>query len=190
MRLPHRDPIQLGPTPYEAFQAKEGIPSVTGFFVEDLMDVDVKPWARMGVLGSFLNLGEQQETDAYICEIPPGKQSEPQHHMFETLVYIHKGRGATTVWFEGDAKQTFEWSAGAIFAIPLNVSYQHFNASNEPVRFLAGTNAPHVINLFHNEDFIFRNPFQSAIASARIGSFSTRTKNSRSAPGRAIWCQT
>ena len=28
MRLPHRDPIQLGSTPYEAFQAKEGIPSV------------------------------------------------------------------------------------------------------------------------------------------------------------------
>ena len=48
MRLPHRDPIQLGPTAYEAFQAKEGIPSVTGFFIEDLMDVEVKPWARMG----------------------------------------------------------------------------------------------------------------------------------------------
>jgi len=45
MRLPHRDPIQLGPTAYEAFQEKEGIPSVTGFFIEDLMDVEVKPWA-------------------------------------------------------------------------------------------------------------------------------------------------
>ena len=160
MRLPHRDPIQLGPTAYEVFQEKEGIPSVDGFFVEDLMDVEVKPWARMGVLGSYFNLGEQQENDAYICEIPAGSETEPQHHIFETLVYIHKGRGATTVWFEGDAKQTFEWSAGAIFAIPLNVSYQHFNVSNEPVRFFAGTNAPHVINLFHNEDFIFRNPFQ------------------------------
>ena len=51
MRLPHRDPIRLGPTAYEAFQEKEGIPSVTGFFVEDLMDVEVKPWARMGALG-------------------------------------------------------------------------------------------------------------------------------------------
>jgi len=130
MRLPHRDPIRLGPTPYEVFQGKEGIPSVTGFFIEDLMDVEVKPWARMGVLGSYLNMGEQQENDAYICEIPAGKQTEPQHHLFETLVYIHKGRGATTLWFDEDAKQTFEWSAGAIFAIPLNVSYQHFNASN------------------------------------------------------------
>ena len=160
MRPPHRDPIQLGPTPYEVFQEKEGIPSVKGFFVEDLMDVAVKPWARMGVFGSYLNLGEQQETDAYICEIPAGGHTKPQRHLFETLVYIHKGRGATTVWFDEKAKQTFEWSAGAIFAIPLNVSYQHFNAANEPVRFLAGTNAPHVINLFHNEDFIFSNPFE------------------------------
>ena len=143
MILPHRDPIQLGPTPYEVFQDREGIPSVTGFFVEDLMDVAVKPWARMGALGCYLNMGEQQKHDAYICEIPLGKQALPQRHLFETLVYIHKGRGATTVWFEESAKQTFEWSAGAIFAIPLNVCYQHFNASNEPLRLLAGTNAPH-----------------------------------------------
>ena len=78
MRLPHRDPIQLGPTPYEAFQEKEGIPSVLGFFIEDLMDVEVKPWTRMGALGCYLNMGEQQEHDAYICEIPAGKQTEPQ----------------------------------------------------------------------------------------------------------------
>jgi hypothetical protein len=113
MRPPHRDPIRLGPTPYEAFQEKDGIPSVTGFFIEDLMDVVVKPWARMGALGSYLSMGGQQERDAYICEIPPGKQAEPQRHLFETLVYIHKGRGATAVWFEENAKQTFEWGARA-----------------------------------------------------------------------------
>ena len=48
----------------------------------------------------ILNLGEQQETDAYICEIPAGEETKPQRHLFETIVYIHKGRGATTVWFE------------------------------------------------------------------------------------------
>src|SRR5262245_44651461 len=131
MRLPHRDPIRLGPTPYEVFQEKEGIPSVKGFFIEDLMDVEGKPWERMGALGSYRNLGEQQETDAYICEIPAGSQTKPQGHLFETLVYIHKGRGATTVWFEDNAKQTFEWSAGAIFAIPLNVSYRSEEHTSE-----------------------------------------------------------
>jgi len=116
---------------------------------------------RMGVLGCYLNLGEQDDTDAYVCEIPPTSQTLPQCHLFETLVYVASGRGATTLWHDENSKRTFEWGAGAIFAIPLNVSYQHFNVSkDEPVRFLGGTNLPHLINLFHNEDFIFRNPFQ------------------------------
>ncbi|MBI4523058.1 MAG: ethanolamine ammonia lyase-activating protein [Deltaproteobacteria bacterium] len=161
MRLPHRDAIRLGPTPYEDFLEKEGIPVIRGYFLEDLKTVELSPWKRMGVSGCYLNMGDQQETDAYICEIPPASQTLPQRHLFETLVHIAAGRGATTVWHEEAPKQSFEWSAGAIFAIPLNVSYQHFNVSkDEPVRFLAGTNAPHIINLFHNEDFIFRNPFQ------------------------------
>ena len=47
-----------------------------------------------------------------------------------------------------------------MFAIPLNSSYQHFNGSrDEPVRLFAGTTCPRMINIFHNEDFIFRNPF-------------------------------
>jgi hypothetical protein len=161
MKLPIRDKIDLGPTPYEAFLAKEGLPVIRGYFLEDFKTVEVKPWKRMGALGCYLNMGEQDDTDAYVCEIPPTSQTLPQRHLFETLVYVASGRGATTLWHDENSKRTFEWGAGAIFALPLNVSYQHFNVSkDEPVRFLAGTNLPHLINLFHNEDFIFRNPFQ------------------------------
>ena len=161
MRLPHRDRIDLGPSPYEQFLQREAIPVIKGYFIEDLMALELKPWERMGALGCYLNLGEQQETDAYICGIAPASATLPQRHLFETLVYIVTGRGATTVWHEENIKRTFEWSAGAIFAIPLNVSCQHFNVSkDEPVRLLAGTNMPHLMNLFHNEDFIFRNPFR------------------------------
>jgi mannose-6-phosphate isomerase-like protein (cupin superfamily) len=160
MKLPHRDRIDLGPSPYDRFQEREGIPSIKGYFLEDLKDVEVKAWRRMGALGCYLNMGDQQDTDAYICEIPPAGQTLPQRHLFETLIYIVTGRGATTVWHDEKNKRSFEWGAGAIFAIPLNVAYQHFNVSQEPVRFLAGTNLPHLLNLFHNEDFIFRNPFE------------------------------
>jgi quercetin dioxygenase-like cupin family protein len=161
MRLPHRDPIQLGPTPYEEFLEKEGVPVIRGYFIEDLKSVKLEPWKRMGAQGCYLNMGDQQETDATICEMAPARQTNPQRHLFESLVYVVTGRGATSVWHDETAKQTFEWTAGAMFAIPLNVSYQHFNVSkDEPVRLLAGTNAPHLINLFHNEDFIFRNPFE------------------------------
>lgn len=161
MKLPMRDPIDLGPTPYEQFLEKEGLPVIRGYFLEDFKAVELAPWKRMGAFGCYLNMGDQDDTDAYVCEIPPASQTVPQCHLFETLIYVATGRGATTIWHDEDAKRTFEWSAGAIFAIPLNVSYQHFNVSkDEPVRFLAGTNLPHLINLFHNEDFIFRNPFR------------------------------
>ncbi len=160
MRLPHRDRIDLGPSPYEKFLEREAIPVVRGYFIEDLKELELAPWRRMGALGCYLNMGDQQDTDAYVCEIPPAGQTLPRRHLYETLVYIVSGRGATTVWQEEGAKRSFEWGAGAIFAIPLNVSYQHFNVSRDPVRFLAGTNLPHLLNLFHNEDFIFRNPFE------------------------------
>lgn len=161
MKLPMRDKIDLGQTPYEAYLAKEGLPVIRGYFLEDFKTVEVKPWKRMGALGCYLNMGGQDDTDAYVCEIPPTSQTVPQRHLFETLIYVGSGRGATTLWHDENSKRTFEWGAGAIFALPLNVSYQHFNVSkDEPVRFLAGTNLPHLINLFHNEDFIFRNPFQ------------------------------
>jgi quercetin dioxygenase-like cupin family protein len=160
MRLPHRESIDLGPSAYEKFLKREGLPVITGYFVEDVMKVEVKPWERMGVLGCYLNLANQQETDAYVCEIPPRKETLPQRHLFEAIIYVARGQGATTIWQGGTSKRTFEWSQGAVFALPLNASYQHYNVSkDEPVRLLGGTNCPHLLNLFHNEDFIFRNPF-------------------------------
>ena len=66
------------------------------------------------------------------------------------------GRGSTTVWNNAGARITFEWKAGAIFAIPLNCWYQHFNGSGqEAVRYVAVTNAPSVINLYDDIDFVF-----------------------------------
>lgn len=160
-RLPYRDLIDLGPTPYEKFLSREGIPVIRGYHVEDIMKVELKRWERMGALGCYLNLGDQQDTDAYICEIRPRGETLPQRHLFEVIVYVANGQGATTVWQEGTSKLTFEWSRGAAFAIPLNTSYQHFNVSkDEPVRLLAGTNLPRMLNSFHNEDFVFKNPFQ------------------------------
>ncbi len=52
---------------------------------------------------------------------------------------------------------TFEWQAGAIFGIPLNCWHQHFNGSGQaPVRYVAVTNAPSVINLYRGSRFRLR----------------------------------
>ncbi len=96
---------------------------------------------------------------AYVCEIDPGKALEPQKHMFEELVYVLSGRGATSVWGEGERKNSFEWQAGALFALPLNAWYQHYNLSgDESARFIAVTTAPIMMNLIRDHDFIFDNP--------------------------------
>lgn len=142
---------------YEQFLEQEGIPVLKGFFVEDIWKIELAPWKRMGGVGTYLNLeGGEGINDAYICEIPPGKSLKPQCHMFEELIFVISGHGATTVWREGGRKQTFEWQEGSLFSPPLNTWYQHFNGQGDrPVRLLGMTNAPTVMNLFHNLDFVF-----------------------------------
>ena len=140
MLLPFREHLDFGPTPYDQLQAREGIPIVRGHVVSDVMELELGRWERMGAAGCYLNLANQQQTDVYVCEISPGSKTLPQRHLFEEIIYIVKGRGATSVWQEGTSKVTFEWGPGAVFAIPLNSSYQHFNGSrDEPVRLFAGT---------------------------------------------------
>ena len=72
------------------------------------------------------------------------------------MIYVLDGRGSTAVWNDAGKKISFEWKAGAIFAIPLNCSHQHFNGSGDkPARFVAVTNAPVIINAFGDVDFVF-----------------------------------
>ncbi|HEV8306304.1 MAG TPA: cupin domain-containing protein [Methylomirabilota bacterium] len=148
-------------TTYQQWQEAEGLPVVRGFYVEDLRGVELRPWARKGGQGAFIDMeGTGGTNAAYVCEIPPGGKLAPQRHLYEEVIYVLTGRGATSVWLEGGPRLTFEWQAGSLFAIPLNAFHQHFNASGtQPARYYAVTSAPLVMNLFHNHDFIFDNPF-------------------------------
>jgi oxalate decarboxylase/phosphoglucose isomerase-like protein (cupin superfamily) len=147
---------------YKNWQAAQKIPVITGFFVEDLKTVPVEPWDLKGGLGSFIVLdGTGGVNDGYVCEIPPGGKLKPQKHLYEEMVYVVKGHGATTVWQKEGKKHTFEWGPGSIFAIPLNARYQHFNGSgSEPARYFSVTNSCFMMNLFHNLDFIFNDDYE------------------------------
>jgi oxalate decarboxylase/phosphoglucose isomerase-like protein (cupin superfamily) len=79
--------------------------------------------------------------------------------MYEGMVYVTKGYGAMTVWKGGGKKPTFDWGEGSLFAIPLNANYQHFNTSGSTTRHYAMTNASFKMNLFHNQNFIFNDPY-------------------------------
>jgi oxalate decarboxylase/phosphoglucose isomerase-like protein (cupin superfamily) len=155
-------------TPYDAWASSQGIDVVKGYGVENVYTMPLKWWERMGGYGAIINLeGTGYLDDAYVLSIPPGKSSKPQRHLFEELICVLEGRGATTVWQANGAKQSFEWQKGSLFAVPLNASYQHFNGQGDQEARLVGvTNAPLVFNLFHCEDFVMNNAY---IFSDRFG---------------------
>jgi mannose-6-phosphate isomerase-like protein (cupin superfamily) len=140
---------------YSEWQKSEGVPSVGGFYIPDVAKLELFPWERKGGSGVFLNLeGTGDINDAHVVEIRPGGTSEPERHLYEEMVYVVSGHGSTTIRGAGPS-QTFEWGPGSLFAIPLNAQYQIFNASGlEPARYMSVTNAPTIIRLFHNTDFI------------------------------------
>lgn len=154
--------LNLEKTVYEEWVEAQGIPVVTGFNIPNLKRVALGPWERTGGLGAYIQLeGTEDVNDSYVCEIPPGKSLEPERHLYEEVILILSGRGATTVWYGDGPRRTFEWHEGSLFAIPLNAWHQlHNGQGNEACRFYAVTSAPVVMNLFHNLDFVVNNPYE------------------------------
>src|SRR5205807_317437 len=135
----------------------EGLDIIAAHYVPSLHTVELKPWPRRG--GNFVYINHEASrtsNDCYVCEIAPGKKLEPQRQLFEEMILILDGRGSTTVWNDRGRRITFEWKAGAMFAIPINCWHQHFNGSGQaPARYVAVTNAPPVINLYEDIEFVF-----------------------------------
>jgi len=144
-------------TPYTRWVKSEGLDIISAHYVPNLHTVELKPWARRGGRGVFINHeASRTSNDCYVCEIAPAGSLEPQRQLFEEMILVLDGRGSTTVWNDAGARTAFEWKAGALFAIPLNCWHQHFNGSGrEPARYVAVTNAPPVINLYEEIDFVF-----------------------------------
>ena len=155
-------------TPYERWVRDQGLDIIPAHFIPNLHEVELRPWARRGGRGVYINHEASRTTiDCYVCEIPAGKKLAPQHMLFEEMVLVLSGRGSTAVWNNSAARSgtspdasagarvMFEWQAGAMFAIPLNCWHQHFNGSGrDPVRLIAVTNAPPIINLYEDMDFV------------------------------------
>jgi oxalate decarboxylase/phosphoglucose isomerase-like protein (cupin superfamily) len=147
-------------TTYFRWMARQGIPIIDGYGVEDVRDIATSPWARMEGNAAFVNLyGMEGVTGMYIGEIPAGGALAPERHFYEEVICILEGQGATEVWQDGGRKQMFEWGSWSLFAPPLNAWHRLLNGGRAPVKFLAVTNAPVVMDVIHNEDFIFNCPY-------------------------------
>ena len=144
-------------SPYTRWVASEGLDIVAAHYIPDLNTVDLKPWARRGGRGVFINHeASRTSNDCYVAEIPAGGKLAPQRGLFEEMILILDGHGSTKVWNDAGAEVTFEWKAGSLFAIPLNTNHQHFNGSGQKTaRYVSSTNLPPVLNLYDDADFVF-----------------------------------
>ncbi|HEY1266578.1 MAG TPA: cupin domain-containing protein [Candidatus Binatia bacterium] len=155
-----RQMASLQKTAYHRWIKTEGIPMVEALGLSDVRDVPVYPWRRTGGKGSFIHMyGSEGITGMYVGEIPPGGALEPEKHMYEEVIFILEGSGATEVWQENGPKHLFEWGKWSLFAPPLNSWHRLVNGAREPVKFLAVTDAPLVMDLYRNAEFVFNNPF-------------------------------
>lgn len=145
--------------PYLEWAAREGVPIYEDFGL-DLLALELRPWARFGVQGALAHVkGRGDFLTLLVLEIPPGGRSAELQHLFETVAYGLSGSGTTVVETADGEKRTFEWGEKSLFAVPLNAKYRHFNASGrEPARIVVACNLPAVLNLFHDEAFVFDNP--------------------------------
>jgi mannose-6-phosphate isomerase-like protein (cupin superfamily) len=143
---------------YLDWARNEGVPIYEDFGI-DLLKVQTEPWRRFGVDGAIIHVtGRGDFMTVFLLEIPPGAKTIPRKHIFEAAFYVLAGQGAAVVeGYAGDSHQ-FEWGAHSVFAPPLNTRYQLFNLSGQKsARVAISCNLPCVLNLFHNEEFVFNN---------------------------------
>ena len=82
-------------TAYFKWMKSEGLPVVQGHGVEDVRELPLAPWPRVGGKGCFVQLhGMEGVSSMYIAEIPPGGALNVEKHLYEEVICILAGQGA------------------------------------------------------------------------------------------------
>lgn len=173
--------------PYLEWCAGEGVPIVEEFAV-NLHHVETAPWARMGAYAAFVHLkGRGDFMSIFVIDLPPGGRCAPQRHLYEEVIYVLEGQGSTVIEVDGQ-NHTFEWGPNALFALPLNARYQHFNGSGTgKARLVSANSLTIMLNLFHDPEFIFANPARFLGRMGKPGWFEGDGERIETQPGRFMW---
>jgi mannose-6-phosphate isomerase-like protein (cupin superfamily) len=145
---------------YQDWLTSEGLIVHAGLAL-DCFKLETALWPRVGVPAAALNLdGRGDFCNMFLFDIPAGGKTVPQRHLYEEVIYVLEGEGSTQLELPNGEKRSFEWGPTSLFAIPLNATFRHFNGSGVKRALLVSTtNLPMMLNLFHNERFVFGNAF-------------------------------
>ena len=179
---------RYGVDPYLDWLKGEGIPVVEDYGVY-LFDVETAAWPRYGVNGAAVHLkGRGDFANMFVLDIAPGRSTTPQRHLYEEVVYVLEGTGSTQVEMADGTKRSFEWGAKSLFAIPLNAKHRHFNGSGtERALLVTTTNLPMMMNVFHNEAFVFGADFDFSDRAGKKEYFSGEGDLITVRPGNHMW---
>ncbi len=179
---------RYGVDPYLDWVKQEGLPIAEDYAL-DLFEVETAEWPRYGVKGAAAHLkGRGDFCNMFVLELPPGKSTIPQRHLYEDVYYVLEGRGSTQIEFEDGQKRNFEWGPKSLFSIPLNAKHRHFNGSGSERALLATTtNLPMIMNVFHSEQFVFDTPFDFIDRAGKSEYFAGEGDLITVRPGNHMW---
>src|SRR5258708_26018856 len=99
-------------TPYLRFVRGEGLDIISAHYVRNLRTVELKPWARRGGRGGYINHeASRPSNDCYVREIPAGKKLEPQRQLFQEMILVLARLGSTPVSNAERPRITSQWKA-------------------------------------------------------------------------------
>lgn len=173
---------------YLEWVGREGLKVSEGYGI-DLFAVETTPWPRIGVKGAAVHLkGRGDFCNMFVYDLGPGQSTSPQRHLYEEVIYVLEGNGSTQITYSDGTKRSFEWGPKSLFAIPLNARYRHFNASGRERALLAATtDLPLMMNLFHNEAFIFDIDYDFTERAGKQGYYSGEGDLITVRPGNHMW---
>src|SRR5437899_885073 len=89
-------------TTYGQWVRDEGVPVFEGWAVPDVWKLETAPWPRLGCRVCFITIYPQIEGQRgmYVADIDAGGKLEPMRHLYEQMIMILEGHGATEVWQE------------------------------------------------------------------------------------------
>lgn len=146
-------------TMYERWIEEQGLPIVRDFYIEDLTAVETAHWDFLGADAAFVELdGATDSNGAYLVRLEGKQATNTRQQVFDEIVYVVSGEGVTEVEMEGGGVAPARWTAGALFSIPLNRRFRHIATDAGAVLYCVN-GAPLVMNMFHNQDFVWHNPF-------------------------------
>jgi quercetin dioxygenase-like cupin family protein len=179
---------RYGVDPYLDWVKREGLPIAEDYAL-DLFQVETEDWPRYGVKGAAAHLkGRGDFCNMFVLELAPGKSTIPQRHLYEDVYYVLEGHGSTQIEFDDGQKRGFEWGPKSLFSIPLNAKHRHFNGSGTERALLATTtNLPMIMNVFHNERFVFDTPFDFIDRAGKSEYFAGEGDLITVRPGNHMW---